>query len=306
MTQSIELIAIDLDGTLLDPNHKMTERVEKALKAAMEKGVKVVIATGKTRYSAEDVIARLNLNTPGIYLQGLAVYQADGNISHQWTLDPMVARQVITFAEDRGFDMIVYSGSRLLVRSENNAVRTLTEKYDEPVAEAVGPLVNILDDVPVHKVMAVKLGESKRITALRWQLGMQLDGKGRLVQAMLKDMVEILPPNGSKGTALKAVLKDMGITADKVLAIGDGENDIEMLEMAGIGVAMGNADPRLKAIADHVTRTNAEDGVAEAVDRYVLGGTLETLIAEKVAEEAEAEATTNTQEITESSEVTES
>ena len=299
MTQPIELIVVDLDGTLLNPDHQMTERVEKALKAAMEKGVKVVIATGKTFHSAKDIIERLSLTTPGIYLQGLAIYQPDGTISHEWKLDPMVARQVITFAEDRGFNILAYSGSRILTRSESPAMNLLHDKYHEPQGEAIGPLVNILDDMPVHKVIAVKLGEPKRITALRWQLEMQLDGKGRLVQAMLNDMVEVLPPNASKGTALKTLLKDMGITADKVLAIGDGENDKEMVEMAGIGVAMGNADDRLKAVADHVVSSNAEDGVAEAVDRFVLGGMLETLLAQQV-EDAEA-----TQETTESSEVSE-
>jgi len=117
--KQIKLIVVDLDGTLLNSESKMSSRNENAIKAAMDKGVQVVIATGKTRYSATEVIKTLGLTTPGIYLQGLAIYNADGTIGHQQTLDDSLARQVITFAEDRGFDVVAYSGSRILVKQAN-------------------------------------------------------------------------------------------------------------------------------------------------------------------------------------------
>lgn len=275
MSETIELIVVDLDGTLLNSEHKMTEKSERALKAAMEKGARVVIATGKTRYAAREIIERLNLDTPGIYVQGLTIYTPEGTVKQQWTLDPAVARQVITFCEDRGFDMMAYSGDRLLIKQPYKLADELNAKYHEPAPEAIGPLQNILDDMPINKLIAVRPGDFRKITALRWQLGMQLDGRGRLVQAMIKDMLEILPPAGSKGTALKAVLKDMGIKPENVLAIGDGENDIEMLQLAGVAVAVGNADERLKAVADHVVASNDAEGVAEAIERFVLGGKLD-------------------------------
>lgn len=271
MQNQVELLAVDLDGTLLNEKNELSERNERALRAAIEKGVKVVIATGKTRYSALQLIAQLGLTTPGIYTQGLTVYNADGKITHEWTLDPNVARQVITFAQDRGFDIIAYSGQRVMVHRTLPAAEKLSERYGEPMPEAVGPLQNMVGEVPIHKLIAVRPGDPRRINALRWQLNMQLDGKGRLVQAMIKDMVEILPPAGSKGTALRVVLKDMSIAANKVMAIGDGENDIEMLQLAGVKVAVNNADERLKAVAEHIVATNIEDGVAEAIEKFILG-----------------------------------
>ena len=270
MTQDIKLIAVDLDGTLLNTDHNMSEKNEAALKAAMDKGVKVVVATGKTRASADALIERLSLDTPGIYNQGLVIYDASGKITHQKTLDPSIARQVITFAEDRGFHMVAYSGSRLMVRALAPESEELTTVYHEPMPEAVGPLQNILDELPVNKLMAVKKDEPRRVKALRWQLSMQLDGKGRLVQSMIPYQLEILPPTGSKGLALQTVAKDLGVDVNQILAIGDGENDIEMLKVAGIGVAMGDGSQKLKDVADHIVATADENGVAEAVERFVL------------------------------------
>lgn len=269
MTKIIQLIAVDLDGTLLNSQHELTERTEKALKAAMEKGVQIILATGKTRSSALSLIARLGLTSPGIYLQGLATYNWDGSLRHQTLLDKNIARRVITFAEDRGFTVVAYSGTRILTRKTNRDTDILV-KYGEPDIEAVGPLQNILDTTPVNKVMAVRKGEYRAISALRWQLNMQLDGTARLVQAALPDMLEIVPPGGSKGAALKTLLKDLAIPAESVMAIGDGENDIEMIQLAGIGIAMGNALSQVKSAADHVTATNDEEGVAEAIERFVL------------------------------------
>ncbi|GAB4525279.1 MAG: Cof-type HAD-IIB family hydrolase [Anaerolineae bacterium] len=288
MANQIELIAVDLDGTLLNEKNEVSDRNEKAIKAAVERGVKVVIATGKTRFSMLQTLARLGLTTPGIYNQGLIIYQADGAVAHQTTLEPAVARQVITFCEDRGFDVIAYSGDRILVKYDSPQATMLHTRFGEPLPEAVGPLVNILDEIPVNKLIVTKQGDPRRIRAIRWQLEMQLDGKGRLVQAMIPDMVEVLPPRGSKGMALKTVLKEMGITADKMMAIGDGENDKEMIELAGVGVAMGNADDRLKAVAKYTVGTNLEDGVAQAIDRFVFDGKLDEVLGVQAAPAADA------------------
>jgi Cof subfamily protein (haloacid dehalogenase superfamily) len=271
MNHPIKLIVTDLDGTLFNSQHQLTVRTEKALKAAIEKGVKVVLATGKTLISGQDVAKRLNLDTPGIYLQGLAIYNADGTIRWQRTIDPNVARTAINCGEDRGFTMVAYSGTRVLCRASNRDTDELM-KYHEGVPEAVGPLQNILDTVPVHKVLAIKLAQPRQVTALRWQLSMQINGTGKLVQA-LDEMLEILPPGASKGAALKLLLKDLKLPAEQALAIGDGENDIEMIQLAGVGVAVGNAHQKLKAVADHVVASNDEDGVAEAVERFVLAET---------------------------------
>lgn len=287
MTDAIKLIVVDLDGTLLNSQHEISERNEKALKAAHEQGVQIVLATGKTRTSALSVIARLGLNTPGIYLQGLAIYEGDGVLRHQSVLAPAIARQVITFGEDRGYTMVAYSGTRMLVRKHDKNSAILVE-FGEPEPEVIGPLQNLLDDTPINKVLAISGGNHKRINALRWQLGMQIGGAARLVQAGIPDMLEILPPGASKGAALRRLLKHMNITPEQVIAIGDGENDIEMLQVAGIGVAVGNAGKAVQEAAKHIVASNDEDGVAEAVEQFVLRKT-ETSEKPDVSPEQEVE-----------------
>jgi Cof subfamily protein (haloacid dehalogenase superfamily) len=266
--KEIKLIAVDVDGTLLNSKSELTGRTESALRKAIEQGVQIVLATGKSRNSTAQIIEKLNLNTHGIYLQGLAVYKGDGSVHWQQTLDPALARQVITFAEDRGFTLIAYSGMRIMVRAMNQDVEDALVKYHEPLPDVVGPLQNVVGDMPIHKLMAV--GEPRGITSLRWHLNLQIGSGGRLMQAGLPQMLEILPPNGSKGAALKMLLKDLRIPAENVLAIGDAENDIEMLQLGGIGVAMGHAGEKVKEAADHVVASNDEDGVAEAIERFVL------------------------------------
>lgn len=266
----IKLIAIDLDGTLLNPQHEMTERTEKTLKAAMAAGVRVIIATGKTFMSSQHIIKRLGTNTPGIYNQGTITFNSDGTVHSQQMLDKALARQVITYAEDRGYVIGAYAGSRILVRKMTERMAELTMHYHEPMPEEVGPLQNILDNTPINKIIMFYPNDARRVQALRWQLNIQIGNAARLLSAGIPDELEILPPNASKGTALKVLLKEMGIPANQAMTIGDGENDVEMLELAGLGVAMGNANDHVKSVANVTTASNDADGVAEAVEKYVL------------------------------------
>ncbi len=262
----IKLIVVDIDGTLFNSNHEISPRTETALKAAIEKGVQIVLATGKTIASSRELVKRLNLNTHGIYSQGTAIHHADGSVHSQQTLSPDIARQIITFAEDRGFTVALYSGTRVLMRKLNGEEKILTVHH-EPTPEAVGALQNVLDEFPVNKIIIFNKTEGQTLASLRWQLNAQVNGAVDMVMVL---QLEILPAGASKGAALKTLLKDLKIPSEQVMAIGDGDNDVEMIQLAGIGVAVGNATPRLKAVANHVVSGNDEDGVAEAIERFVL------------------------------------
>lgn len=283
----IDLIAIDLDGTLLNNQHQLSDRNIQTVRKAIERGVKVVLVTGKTHHSAKSIIEKLGLTTPGIYNQGLITALPDGKITHQSFLDADVARHIITYAEDRGFDIAVYSGNKILVKRLTSWFEDLHRKYQEPMPEAIGPLQNILSDMPINKIMALKEGDAPKIKGLRWQLEIQYANQARVLQPIFGDMLEVLPPNTGKGTALKALLKDLGVKPEKAMAIGDGENDIDMFTLVGLGVAMGNAWDVVKEKANHVVGTNDQDGVAEAIEKFVLNETLplatETTPAEKSA-----------------------
>lgn len=264
----IKVIVTDVDGTLLDSKHKLTTKTADALKAAMKQGVKVILATGKTRHSANDIYKRLGEETPGVFVQGMVLNYPGGTEKHLGVLDADLLRRTITFAEDRGFQAIAYSGSKVLARRQTEVTIVLTEHYDEPRPTIVGPLQNVIDTTPINKVMFCGATPTQ-ITHLRWQLGHMIGGAARLVQA-LPEAVEMLPHGASKASALKVLFKELDIDPASVLAIGDGENDIEMVQMVGWGVSMGHGHPKLKEVAKAIVGTNDTDGVAEAVTKYVL------------------------------------
>jgi Cof subfamily protein (haloacid dehalogenase superfamily) len=281
MTASIKLLAIDIDGTLQNSRHELTERTEKALKNAVAQGVLVVVATGKARPACVDILQRCGIAAPLICMEGSISYKADGTLRQQQVLNPDMARQIITFAEDRGYTLLANSGERIYVRSHSARIADLLAKYREPAAEVVGPLQNILDDIPFNKLVAMKDGQS--VKPLHWQLKMQHNGSVKLTPIMLDTGLQIMPPNTSKGTALKSLMKELKLLPEQVVAIGDAENDLEMFATAGLSVAMGNARQAIKDTATYVVAHCDEDGAAEAIERFVLQSQEKILETEKQA-----------------------
>lgn len=263
----IKLVAIDIDGTLLNSKSELTPRVEKAFKAALAQGVRFVLATGKTRGSMEWLLHELG-DVPGIYNQGCVTVNGDGSVRSQQILDDKIVRQFITYAEDRGFVVALYSGGRILMRTRNTVIEDNMRHYREVAPEAVGALQNIIGTLPINK--AIAMGEPRAVTALRWQMSLQVGKAARLVQAGVPEMVEILPPGASKGAALRKLAGELGIAPENILAIGDAENDIEMIQYAGLGVAMGHAHDPVKAAANEVVADHDHDGVAEALEKFVI------------------------------------
>ena len=265
-TPRIQLIAVDLDGTLLNSRHQLTERTVETLRRAIDQGVKVVIATGKTLLSAAEAYRRLELDTPGVFLQGLVIYNADGSIRHQQTLPADVVRDLAAYARAHGVSLVAYSGVDIFTEQRTEQTDKLL-KFHEPTPQVVASLDALQAERPMNKLIIIE--EPARTAAVRAELSGPYAGRATFVQA-LADMLEILPAGASKGAGLRWLLNDLGIAPEHVLALGDGENDVEMLQMAGIGVAVGNGAPQAKAAADYVVASNDEDGVADAVERFVL------------------------------------
>lgn len=266
MVSPIRLIVTDLDGTLLNSNHNISPRTEKILREAMQRGIPLILATGKTRTSALHIIDHLGLTTPGVYIQGLMVYSGTGDVLYQQTLASDPAHIAIEAAEQGDYTTVIYSGTRILTKA-NNAFTDMLVKHHEPDPVAVGPLRDAIEHYPVHKLTFID--EASRITTLRAALQTQIGDRVTLVQA-LDTMLEVLPPGASKGNGLSHLLELIDMPKENVIAFGDGENDIGMLQLAGIGVAMGNSKPEVQKAANYVTASNDHDGIAEALERFVL------------------------------------
>ena len=268
---NIRLVALDLDGTLLTPDGELTARNAAAIRQACAAGVSVILATGKSRASAHWIIAELALHMPGVFTQGTTVYNDDGEIWHQSKMDEQTAAGVLRYAEERGFPYLAYAGEQLLVKEDSAFRWQMHEQYHEPLPEVAGSLLPQLDRLSLNKVVVmdpVDDGSTRRALWEAFDVEAEGSSGGAHVTQAVPHFVEVLPARASKGAGLQWLLAQLAIDPTQVMAVGDGENDIEMLQLVGRRVAMANAHPRLKAVANYVTADNGNSGVAQALERW--------------------------------------
>ncbi len=261
------LLAIDLDGTLLTPRPQkhITPRARRALALAVEAGVTLVIATGQNLAVLRATCGDLPLNGPQIIENGAVIAEIDGSIHHEHYLPPEHVLPALDLLRASGFYRAYHTIHRVYVDRDTPRAR---EWYQPPV-----PPVVEMDDVaslyPLPCIKIVGIGDEQAIRARRDAFEQRFAGQLYVTQSSF-DLVEFLHPSASKGHALREIAADLGISAREVVAIGDNHNDIGMLQFAGLGVAMGNAHDEVKAEADYVTRSNAEDGVAVVIEDLIL------------------------------------
>ena len=265
---TIQLAAVDLDGTLLNDDHGISQRNSAALRSAIELGIDIIIATGKSRSSALDLIETLGIKSPGIYMQGLVTYNADGTVRRRQAMDKSVAQAVIALGEARKFRAIVYDETRSFTL-EPDAVTARLSEFGDPSAEQVPNWRWLFQDASILKV--VLYGEEDRVNELRAEIARSLGREVHVTRANIEGMIEVLPYGASKGNSLSVLMQELNVLPANAMAIGDGENDIEMLQAVGIGIAMGNAHPLLKDVADDIVPSNNDDGVAISFEKYVIG-----------------------------------
>nr|XP_043636267.1 endoribonuclease YBEY, chloroplastic [Erigeron canadensis] len=267
-------IFCDMDGTLLNSKSQISDTNANALREASSRGVKVVIATGKTRSAVITLLKTVDLAgrdgiaseySPGVFIQGLLVYGKQGREIHRRNLNPDVCREAFNYSLEHNIPLIAFSENRCLTLYSHPLVDSLHTVYNEPKAEIM-PSVDHLLSSDVQKVLFLHTAEGVAGT-LRPYWSEATTGRASVVQAQ-PDMLEIVPAGSSKGSGVRMLLDHFGVTANEVMAIGDGENDIEMIELASLGIALSNGSEKTKAVADVIGASNDEDGVADAIYRY--------------------------------------
>jgi Cof subfamily protein (haloacid dehalogenase superfamily) len=261
------LLAIDLDGTLLTPRpHKhITARTRLALQRAAEAGVTLVIATGQNLAVLQNTCGDLPLNGPQIIENGAVIATIDGMISHEHYLPSEYILPALALLREHGFYRAYHTIHR--VYADMDAPRT-REWYRPPVS----PVIEVEDVASLYPMPCIKvvgIGEEERIRTLRDAFERRFAGKLYVTQSSF-DLIEFLHPGVSKGRALQQIAEDLRLAPEEVVAFGDNHNDIGMLRFAGLGVAMGNAHDEVKAEADYVAPSNAEDGVAVVIEEMIL------------------------------------
>ena len=262
----IQLIALDQDGTLLDSNGRIPAQNITAIKKAITQGIQVIIATGKTRWSAQAAIEQIGLQAPGVFTQGLVICDADGGVLHETTIPQETAVSVLTYLEEKALPYLAYCSDQLRTPYHHSYSVLLHKKYHEPLPVPVGSL---RDGLPQFRINKLLISDEQNNDATRADLEALFGDLATVTQAV-PEFIEVLPLNTSKGKGLRWLLNEVGVPETAVLAVGDGENDIDMLQMAGIGVAMGNAHEPVKAVADAIVASNDQAGVAQAIEKFAL------------------------------------
>ncbi|XP_042001165.1 endoribonuclease YBEY, chloroplastic-like isoform X1 [Salvia splendens] len=268
-------IFCDMDGTLLNSKSQISSSTAEALKEASSRGVKVVIATGKTRPSVMSIFKKADLAgkdgiiselSPGVFVQGLLVYGRRGREIFRKNLEPTVCREALLYSLEHKIPIIAFTEDRCLTLFEHQLVDSLHTVYHEPKAEIIPSVEQLMAGVEIQKLLFLDTAEGVAGT-IRPYWAEATGDRASVVQAQ-PDMLEIVPLGTSKGSGVKILLDHLGATPDEVMAIGDGENDVEMLQLASLGVALSNGSEKAKAVANVIGISNDEDGAADAIYRY--------------------------------------
>lgn len=264
--QPIRLVALDLDGTILDEQKKLHEQTIAVIQKVRERGVRVTLATGRALISALPFAGQLGLDTSLITYNGalLSAYP-QGNVIEKIPMPMQLAGKLLAELEDAEFYVKVYAEDILYVEETTQTTIDFSEKFSIPFVAVGRRQLRQLAKDPLRIAVIERSGRIKEVWKVLkpWQqhFTIQRDGKYG---------VEITHKRANKGIALEKLCGLLDIPLSQVMAVGNEGNDLTMLRAAGLGVAMGNACNELKKIADVVTKTNEDLGVAYVLQKYIL------------------------------------
>jgi len=266
----VKLIASDVDDTLLTDKLTLGEENIAAVTEALEQGLMFTFATGRMYTSALPFAKTLNLapDVPLICYNGALIQRVSGEIIYEAPLSHELALDIVKYTTSQGWTTNVYYKDELYVSEINDDVEYYLTIADVPTHE-VGDLVSFLQDgkkEPSKVLIVSPVGLNEGRLAL---LEERYAHTAYVLQSKSR-FVEMTSLEANKAKALEWLTKHLGLTMADVLAIGDSNNDVEMLRQAGIGVAVANAVSDAKKAADHIVSTNNKSGVAQAIRNFAL------------------------------------
>ena len=265
-----KLLVLDLDGTLTNSKKEITRHTKETLIKAQEAGLKVVLASGRPTYGVAPLANELELQKYEGYILayngGEIIDWKTRELMYEKQLDSDLLPYLYRCAKENDFAIVTY---------ENEYV--LTEKPDDEyvLKEAllnvmkIKKVDNFLEAVkhPITKCLIV--GKPSRLALLEKEMYEKLKDRMGVFRSE-PYFLELVPKGIDKAQSLSVLLEEIGMTKNKMIAIGDGFNDLSMIQYAGLGIAMENAQDVVKQAADFITLSNEEDGVAYAVEKFYL------------------------------------
>ncbi|MDV2885005.1 Cof-type HAD-IIB family hydrolase [Alkalihalophilus pseudofirmus] len=269
INKEYKMIVLDLDDTLLRDDHTISSRTKEALMQAQKNGVKVVLASGRPTYGMVPIANELKLADYGSFIlsfNGAKIINSKTNEEmYSSTLSPKQLHELYHVSQRENVGIHTYMENDIVTEANNEYTMIEGEITGMPVIE----VERFVDAVDEPCVKALMVGHPDRLVEVEKKL--QEEFRGQLSVMRSKPyFLEFTEDGVTKGASLHSLITKLGIKQEEVIAMGDSYNDQTMIEFAGLGVAMGNAPDDIKEIANYVTDTNMNDGVAKVVEEFVL------------------------------------
>lgn len=265
-----KLLVLDLDGTLTNSKKEITPRNYDLLIRVQEQGVRLVLASGRPTYGIVPLANQLRLNEFGgfilSYNGGEIIDWSNQEIIYANILPNPIVPLLYQCAQHNNLAILTYKDECII-----------TEKPNDPYVEKEAFLnkmkiqasTDFLSDIQLPVAKCLIVGNPEQLAPVETELSAQLQGQISVYHSE-PFFLELVPLGVDKAQSLAVLLKELGLSREEMIAVGDGYNDLTMIQFAGVGVAMANAQEPVRKAADYITRSNEEDGVAEVVERFFL------------------------------------
>jgi Cof subfamily protein (haloacid dehalogenase superfamily) len=266
------MVAFDLDDTLLDDHQKVSAIDAEAVKRAREAGLIIVPASGRRYNSMFDALEAIDHTGPVITLNGGQVVDyPSGRVLHSHSVDLESSVEIVRLAKEYGAYVQCYVGDDFEFEKDCKESR-LYARLSGAGGGAVGDLEAYLRRVglPSKKLLFIVLDDEERMQRLESAVHARFDGRMSVFRSK-SFYLEVTNISATKGAALRNICEDVGIAPEAVIALGDGENDVSMLQYAGVGIAVDNAKQSVKDQVRYTTLSNVDNGVSHAIRKWVFG-----------------------------------
>lgn len=275
MKNKIKLVAVDLDGTLLNNKKQIAPEQKKALQDAVNAGIKIVLCTGRPLFGVLPLYKELEMDNEEEYMilnNGTSIYKTKNfELIDSVGLNNEEITTLYNLSKGFDVDFTLTGGSHFFFVGEKGEEPNEKTVYDSTLVYT--PLTNItLEEALESKEIMFKsmyTGLPEDVDKIEKSLSDEIKKKFNFVRSQ-DYILEALPLNSNKGEGIRRLIEKLNISKDEVMAIGDAANDVEMLTFVGHSVAMGNSSDEIKKLAKYVTDTNENNGVAKAIYEYVL------------------------------------
>jgi Cof subfamily protein (haloacid dehalogenase superfamily) len=268
LSEGIAALVSDVDGTLVRGDKSISPRSISAVRALRQAGVKLAIVSSRPPRGLKAIISALDIATPVAGFNGGVIASPNLSVIASHVIAADVARYAVEAIEASGADAWVFSGEDWFVRDRDGprvAFERKTVGFGPVMATDFAPEIGT-----AAKIVAVS-DDFDRLTRLQDEVRAPLAGRANISRSQ-RYYLDFTHPLANKGHALVELVRLMDVRPAATAAIGDGENDVTMFKAAGLSIAMGNAEPVVRDAADLVTDSNDDDGVATAIERFILGG----------------------------------